>query len=136
MKNKLKTKEERMEVGMKWRPCQNWFDFLLLPAIRNHDSWVGKPTRLRAGRPKNLGSIPGNGKKFVPSMGPPSFLCCFPGGETAKARSGEVKVVSATCLFLMWCLINLRDNFADVSSPRYLALWILWMQPSQQLFWP
>jgi hypothetical protein len=62
---------------------------------RSRDSSVGLETRLRAGRPRSHGEIPGRGKRFFSPpqrtdrlWGPPSLLimgtgCCFRGGKAA-----------------------------------------------------
>jgi hypothetical protein len=61
---------------------ETWIKRYLINKIRNS---VGKTTRLRTGRTKFPGSIPGRGKRFVSSSSSPSYKKytgqCFPGAK-------------------------------------------------------
>jgi hypothetical protein len=49
------------------RPCASYFLCLYVRNITNGDVSVGTAIRLRAGRPRTPGLIPGRGKSFFPS---------------------------------------------------------------------
>jgi hypothetical protein len=62
-----------------------------MPKWRSRDSLVGIVTALRAGRPRNTGSIIGMGKRFFSSLQHPDRLLSTPSLRILEALSSRIK---------------------------------------------
>lgn len=84
-------------------------------------SLVGVVTRLRAGRPRNCGSIPSNGKRFISSQKRSDHLWCPPGLSLHGWSSRNLKLTSQ-----LRVVPRLRKGRAAPPHFRTVSLFVLW----------